>query len=1614
MSLRYNCPRAVWLAVGLLLPSAAWAQALPDLKVDRIDVPSSVRPGERFEFGCRVENDSDVDAGSSRVSYNAVYQTTGGGIDIVQLGDDSSGSLRAGRKRTTDRNVDFPDDALPGGVARLTCVADHDDDVREADEDNNGLAQEVTVEAPPPADLSARVSVNRNTVRAGQNVNVECRVDNEGGTESPSGVQVKAIFSGGGAGAPIGTVTVGSIRPDRSRTAEFDAVVPDWVVPGGEVDVVCLVEYDDPDTSNNTDRETLDVEEAADPASVEVTTSVSPTSASVGETVAVACTVTNGGGTPTDGSFSLEASLVSTGGENVAPLGRRTISSLGAGQSRTETISGPVPGWAPSGGVIQAGCVIDYRDDDLTDNVDRVDLQINASETPADIAVEVTSVTPSPASVGGTLSVTCSVTNEGQSATVGAATYGVSLTSVGGENSQFFGSRADPFAPNQTRTETFSGPVPEWAAAGETIIVGCSSTYDDDNLSNNVDSVDLLIENGDPPSAPSPQSPGATTGPPGAEITTLTPTLSWTSVEGAETYGVYVSVSPFGEDNVVYELEGIAATSQTIPSGELVEGASYRWNTRAFNSNGASPFSSRLYFATGAAQAPADLRVTASVSPEGAAVGSEVTVSCSVENAGDETVASGVEVVALFSSGEEGGESSPVGSGTQSLGALAGGASQELTFEGSVPPWAPPGGQIDAVCVVNYTDASPTNNFSRVELQIVGEPSGDVDPAVASVSATPSALDPGGTTAFAVVLENRGTSSLDALRVEVYLTSAGQLPSSDSAPLAVYTSGPIPVGEQRSGTLTLTVPAQTSEGSYSLWAWVDPDNETGQANGDRGNDTASAPITVTSAPEAPDVFVQAVEFNQGAQDRLLPRNSPVQTPRSGAVPFIPGRQTVVRYYLLATGSPVANFTATLQVSNESGSVVDVEPVSSGRFVDVRLDPGPGGNGRSEAVLDQRRRVWQSLDFIVDAFVTDEANTVHFDLVAGGERLTRNSFSNIQDNRVELLLNVLRVVNSDLNGCGNGQDCENGGVPLAQVRRDVFDHPEATLPFVGRPLFSLRDYEFDWSYWRRLLIGTDVPPCSALLSQMNDLSPSAGGVLQPSRPGGAYHLVNLAVISERWGDRWDIAEGKIVNEGDGWDCAGVAYLSSAAAVSRPRGETVGHEIGHTLGIPHVSSTPQRLSDGSYRGEHGERGVDPSESRYNPWRFPHGLIGDGMSEFGAYVVGSGASRRVEVIDPCPGKSYAERLGGCPLGDENDSPARHELMSYGYTDIPFEGRLSREGVANRWLSPLLFVEMHNNAIAGVGRSASLARTSSPSVEALSVSAIVPEGGRGAVMPVLPENVAASEITPPTGGSEFLMTVYDSDNRVVSTLLLDSSPVEDSTGTVHFLNALLPATIDVSRVVVSLDGSVVAESVARPSRPSVRLISPVGGETYSASDSLAVIWSASDPDGDVVGVFVELTTDAGQTWTTVGSRSAESGGLQLAANLFDVGTQNQIRLTASDGTSTAQDVTNGYFAVVGEPTTQDPDREPPATFLLGAPSPNPTRGAVEVPITLPTAAPVRLTVYDTLGREVLAGFSGNLPTGTTRVRLDTNALSPGIYLIVARVDGEIIPGPVRISVTR
>ncbi|MEM1054443.1 MAG: T9SS type A sorting domain-containing protein [Bacteroidota bacterium] len=92
-----------------------------------------------------------------------------------------------------------------------------------------------------------------------------------------------------------------------------------------------------------------------------------------------------------------------------------------------------------------------------------------------------------------------------------------------------------------------------------------------------------------------------------------------------------------------------------------------------------------------------------------------------------------------------------------------------------------------------------------------------------------------------------------------------------------------------------------------------------------------------------------------------------------------------------------------------------------------------------------------------------------------------------------------------------------------------------------------------------------------------------------------------------------------------------------------------------------------------------------------------------------------------------------------------------------------------------------------------------------------------------------------------------------------------------------------------------------------------------------------------------------------------------------------------------------------VGTGTEPTPPRGDPRAFALAPiPWPNPVRDRLVLRYDAPSTAPVRLAIYDALGREVSVALDGPATLGYNRLEVDASRFAPGLYTYRLVADGE------------
>ena len=134
------------------------------------------------------------------------------------------------------------------------------------------------------------------------------------------------------------------------------------------------------------------------------------------------------------------------------------------------------------------------------------------------------------------------------------------------------------------------------------------------------------------------------------------------------------------------------------------------------------------------------------------------------------------------------------------------------------------------------------------------------------------------------------------------------------------------------------------------------------------------------------------------------------------------------------------------------------------------------------------------------------------------------------------------------------------------------------------------------------------------------------------------------------------------------------------------------------------------------------------------------------------------------------------------------------------------------------------------------------------------------------------------------------------------------------------IPYLAGTTQIVLTHLGTPIATRAVSPHAPTVRLLSPNGGERWTGSGTHTVTWTAGDLDGDLLHFALAYSTDGGASWIPVGVDITGTSH-PLDVSLLPGGASVLLRISATDGVNTTNDVSDGPFTV---------GRKAPMAFIL------------------------------------------------------------------------------------
>ncbi len=358
------------------------------------------------------------------------------------------------------------------------------------------------------------------------------------------------------------------------------------------------------------------------------------------------------------------------------------------------------------------------------------------------------------------------------------------------------------------------------------------------------------------------------------------------------------------------------------------------------------------------------------------------------------------------------------------------------------------------------------------------------------------------------------------------------------------------------------------------------------------------------------------------------------------------------------------------------------------------------------------------------------------------------------------------------------------------------------------------------------------------------------------------------------------------------------------------ETMAHELGHNQGLQHVACADD---DGDGTPDEEEGGA--TDSSY-PWPYPDCSLAvvdtEGYYGLDVYYSSWGLSEP-EVISNDPGESQPH-LGYPLMGYESPnwvSPWEYcnLLEEYGITcsltwSAAADNRVTRPSTEALRIVAALQSATEYLLAGGTANANQETATLDP---AYRLSQPPPQELEERVQTLL----AGAQAPPPASG--WLFTLEDAASHPLYTETIAFNEDFHNGALITSFASVIPFPAGTQWLRIRHGPTVIAERQVSAHAPTVHLLSPNGGEQMQIGSLLQ--WTGSDADGDDLLYTLLYSTDAGATWRALVLDTGETS-LTVDENILaDMLGSNQalLKVIASDGVNTGEDVSDAVFSVPG-----------------------------------------------------------------------------------------------------
>lgn len=384
--------------------------------------PTSVTAGGSVSASCYIYNQGNSTSSSSNVGYYLSTNTTWDAGDTY-LNNSVGTTLAASSSSYRSATLVIPG-ATPAGTYYILFYADYSNAVSESVETNNVSYVAITVIVPAIDLVVISQSASPTTTTAGGSISVSCYAYNQGNTTSASsdvGYYLSSDAVWDGADTYLNYSAGGALAAGSTSYRSNTVTIP-GATPAGTYYILYFADYansvSESIETNNVSYVVISVTVPSIDLVIQ-SQSVSPTTIIAGNNTSVACYVYNQGNTPastSDVGYYLSSDAVWDAAD--VYLNYSAGGSLAAATSAYRSNTVTIPGATTPGNYY----IIFFADNfgSETETIETNNYSSNAITVTVpyyDLIIQSASATPSTIAAGGSVSVSCSIYNQGNAAT---------------------------------------------------------------------------------------------------------------------------------------------------------------------------------------------------------------------------------------------------------------------------------------------------------------------------------------------------------------------------------------------------------------------------------------------------------------------------------------------------------------------------------------------------------------------------------------------------------------------------------------------------------------------------------------------------------------------------------------------------------------------------------------------------------------------------------------------------------------------------------------------------------------------------------------------------------------------------------------------------------------------------------------------------------------------------------------------------------------------------------------------------------------------------------------------------------------------------------------------